>query len=103
MQVELLKAWHAQNPSPYAPGQMGLWVEADTWGNTWRNKASGGYDLTVVSNNKGTKDGNAIVAGSTSSARCHFSVERNVLGTGSFTVEAVVKPSSDMLETTNGG
>jgi hypothetical protein len=63
-----------------------LWIEADSWGrSTWKNKGNGGYNLDVYGNSyAGTVSGKAIVS------PFRAKTERNVVGTGSFTIEAVV-------------
>lgn len=89
------------NGMRYAPSPQ-LWLEADSWGAaTWANKGDGGYDLAVESGYHGAKDGNAIV--STSASKFRYSVSRNVVGTGSFTIEAVAAPDDAMKSDTYGG
>lgn len=80
-----------------------LWLEADTYSSTaWTNKGSGGYDLTRSgSNNKAVVQDNAVVA--TSSAQLQMYIARNVVGTGSFSIEAVAAPSSALASTQYGG
>ncbi len=80
----ILLQWWARNQRTYVPTPQ-LWIEADSWGRTtWKNKGDGGYDLSVVSTYRGTVNGNAI------ESNFRVKADRNVVGTGSFTVEAVV-------------
>jgi len=70
---------------------MNLWIDSGSWGaTTWSNKMPGGGDLLVHDHNSGTRNGKAIVAGTTP---VDVRSSANVLGTDSFTVEAVVSLS----------
>ena len=88
--TNLLLQWWSQNQCPYASG-MTLWVEADSWSSTvWRNKAPGAeYDLHVNSSMHAGVNGNAIVA-PYNGANMDVRADRNVVGTGSWSVEAVL-------------
>lgn len=81
----LLLQWWSQNRCPYAPTPQ-LWIEADSWGRSvWTNKGDGGYDLDYYNSTyMGTVSGKAIAS------PFRLKTNRNVVGTGSFTVEAVV-------------
>ena len=86
--TNLLLQWWSQNQGIYAPTPQ-LWIEADSWGpTTWKNKGDGGYDLYVNNGRAGRVSGDAILSNADARA------DRNVLGTGSWTMEAVIRPSS---------
>lgn len=88
----LLAQYYAQNQG-YAKTPS-LWIEADSWGQSaWTNKGNGGYNLIPQSNMRGAVVGNAIVA--TKSLPFAATANVNVVGTGSFTVEAVVKKDAN--------
>jgi hypothetical protein len=87
--TNLLLQWWSQNQGPYAPTPQ-LWIEADSWGQaTWKNKGDGGYDLYVNNGRAGSVSGDAILSNADARA------DRNVLGTGSWTMEAVIRPSAN--------
>ena len=97
----LFAQYYAQNQFKYIDNPE-LWLEADSWGTSvWTNKGNGGYDLACTGANTGIHVDNKIVA--SASNKVGYGILRNVLGTGSFTIEAVLHPNASMLSTTYGG
>ena len=96
----LLAQYYAQNQFKYIDNPE-LWLEADSWGTSvWTNKGNGGYDLTCIASNTGSKDGDAIV---TDNKNIAYGIMQNVFGAASFTLEAVLYADSSLLSTSNGG
>jgi len=80
-----------------------LWIEADSAGQSeWTNKGIGGYNLTKDSYyNNPIIDGIAVTA--SQGNLLALKTKQNVVGTGSFTIEAVAAPSSALASTAYGG
>lgn len=85
----LLMQYYAQNQFKYIDNPE-LWIEADSWGtSTWTNKGNGGYNLDIQAGLRGAVVYDALVA--TKTMPFIATVDRNVVGNASFTVEAIVK------------